>query len=87
MPRNKHKRKASAHSKSKSVKGPRQSWIRALNPKIFVLLGVFLVALGAYLLIFKSHSGAMPGFAMLSIIAGVVIGVFAGFSLPKKKTD
>lgn len=87
MPRNKHKRKASAHSKSHAVKSARPSGLKALNPKIFVLLGVFFVAVGVYLLVFKSHSGAMPGFAMLSIIAGVVTAIFAGFSLPKKKTD
>ncbi|WP_019620512.1 hypothetical protein [Amphritea japonica] len=87
MPRNKHKRKASVHSKSKTVKSAKLSGLSALNPKIFVLLGLLFVVLGGYLLVFKSHGGAMPGFAMLSILIGVVTAIFASFSIPKKKTD
>jgi hypothetical protein len=87
MPKNKHKRKASAHSKSNAVKSAKPSGLRALNPKIFVVLGLCLVALGLYILVFKSHGNAMSGFAMLSIFIGVVTAIIASFSGPKKKID
>ncbi|WP_428036028.1 hypothetical protein [Amphritea sp.] len=86
MPKNTHRRKASAHSKSRAVKSVRRSGMRTSSPKLWVLLGAFFVALGVYLLVFKSHGGAMSGFAMLSIITGVVTAIIASFSISKKKT-
>lgn len=87
MPRHTHKRKASAHSKSKAAKSVSPSGRRTSNPKIGVLLGVFFVALGAYLQVFESHGNAMSGIAILSIIIGVVTVLIARFSAPRKKTD
>ena len=87
MPRNKHKRKASAHSKPKKSKNSKPSGVITSHPKIFVLLGLFFVVLGVYILIFKSQNNAMLGFAMLSLIVGVLTAVFANFAIPKKKTN
>ncbi|SEQ07913.1 hypothetical protein SAMN03080615_00319 [Amphritea atlantica] len=86
MPKNTHKRKVSAHSKSKTVKKNKVSAGRAPSPKIFIGVGVILVALGLYLLLFKAHGNAMTGFAMLAIIIGVVAAIIAIFSAPDKKT-
>lgn len=85
MPKNTHKRKVSAHSKSKTLKNGKSSAGRTSNPKIYVGVGFFLVALGLYMLLFKAHGNAMTGFAMLAIIIGVVTAIIASFSAPKKK--
>ena len=87
MPRHIHKRKASAHSKSKAAKSASPSVLKTSNPKVGILLGVFFVALGVYILVFESHGNGMSGFAMLSIIVGVVTIIIARFSVPKKKTE
>jgi len=87
MPTNKHKRKASAHSKSKTVKSAQQLGLMASHPKAFVLVGLLFVALGIYLLTFESQDNAMFGFAMLSLITGVVTTIYANFSVSKKKAD
>ncbi|MEH6652231.1 MAG: hypothetical protein V7707_19585 [Motiliproteus sp.] len=87
MPRNKHKRKASAHPKPKTVKSAKPSGVITSHPQVFILLGLFFVALGVYILVFKSQGNAMFGFAMLSLIVGVVTVIFANFAVPKKKTD
>lgn len=87
MPTNKHKRKASAHSKSKKVKSAQPPGLIASHPKAFVLVGLFFVALGLYLLTFESQDNAMFGFAMLSLITGVVTTIYAKFSVSKKKAD
>ena len=85
MPKNTHKRKASAHSKSKTIKKNKPSAGRSSNPKVFVGVGGLLVALGLYLLLFKAHGNAMTGFAMLAIIIGVVTAIIAIFSASGKK--
>ncbi|MFB0981805.1 MAG: hypothetical protein QMC62_12935 [Alteromonadaceae bacterium] len=85
MPTNKHKRKASVHSKSNKVNLAKSSGLIVSHPKIFVLVGLFFVAIGIYLLTFKSQSNAMFGFAMLSLLAGVVTTFYAKFTLPKDK--
>ncbi len=87
MPTNKHKRKASAHAKSKAVKDFPSSGLITSHPKHFVLVGMLFVALGAYLLVFEAQNDAMFGFAMLSLIAGLVITIYANFAMPKKKAD
>ncbi len=87
MPTNKHKRKASAHSKSKTVKSTKPSGVITSHPKVFVFLGFFFVALGVYLLAFKSQYDVMFGFAMLSLFVGAVTVIYANFSLPNKKTE
>ena len=87
MPRHTHKRKASAHTKSKTAKNVRPSGLRTSNPKVGVFLGLFFVALGAYIQVFQSHGNAMSGIAILSIIVGVVTVIIARFSVPRKKTD
>ncbi|MEY8252007.1 MAG: hypothetical protein RPR91_06450 [Colwellia sp.] len=87
MPTNKHKRKASAHSKA--VKRVKSSGLITSHPKLFVLGGLFFVALGIYLLAFESENNAMFGFAMLSLITGVATTIYANFAVAvaNKKTD
>ncbi|AAZ27596.1 hypothetical protein [Colwellia psychrerythraea] len=87
MPTNKHKRKASAHSKTKAIKGFQSSGLISLHPKAFAIGGLFFVALGLYLLAFESQNNAMFGVAMLSLIAGGSTTIYANFALAKKKTD
>jgi len=87
MPTNKHKRKASAHSKSKKVKSSQTSGLIASHPKAFVLVGLFFVALSVYLLTFESQDNAMFGLAMLSLITGVATIIYANFSLSRKKSN
>jgi len=48
---------------------------------------LLFVALGIYLLTFESQDNAMFGFAMLSLITGVVTTIYANFSVSKKKAD
>ncbi|WP_019027699.1 hypothetical protein [Colwellia piezophila] len=85
MPTNKHKRKASAHPKSRA----RAKRILQLtsHPKIFALVGWSFVTVGIYLLAFESQSNAMFGLAMLALVVGVVTTIYANFAAPKKKTD
>jgi len=85
MPTNKHKRKATAHVKPKTVKVVRSSGIITTHPKLFLYAGVMLVALGIYLLAFEAQNNAMFGFAMLALIAGVVTAIYANFAGLKKK--
>tara|TARA_B110000467_G_C18102715_1_gene358073 strand:+ start:98 stop:361 length:264 start_codon:yes stop_codon:yes gene_type:complete len=87
MPTNKHKRKASPHSKPKSVKGTQSSGLITSHPKAFIGVGFFLIAFGMYLLTFESQNDAMFGVAMLSLIAGVVTAIYANFAVPRKKTN
>jgi inner membrane protein involved in colicin E2 resistance len=87
MPSNKHKRKASAHSKPKAVKRVRSSGLITSHPKVFALVGICLVVFGIYLLAFESQNNAMFGFAMLSLIAGVATTIYANFAVPKNKTN
>jgi len=83
MPTNKHKRKAAAHSKNKAVKSFHSSGLLTSYPKVFVLTGLLLIALGVYLLAFESQNNAMFGLAMLSLIVGVVTTIYANFAIPK----
>jgi hypothetical protein len=85
MPANKHKRKATAHSKSTTAKSVKSYGLIAAHPKRFKALGFFLVALGIYLLAFESQDNAMFGLAMISLIAGVATAIYANFAVPKKK--
>tara|TARA_R110001583_G_scaffold19882_2_gene77163 strand:- start:5932 stop:6207 length:276 start_codon:yes stop_codon:yes gene_type:complete len=85
MPTNKHKRKASAHSNPKAVKNVKSSGLLTLHPKFFAFVGLLFVALGLYLLAFESQNNAMFGFAMLSLITGVVATIYVNFAVPKKK--
>lgn len=82
MPTNKHKRKASAHSKTKIEKPP---GLIATHPKAFGLIGLFLVAVSAYLLVFESQDDAMFGLAMLSLVTGGVLAIFAKVTITNKK--
>ncbi len=84
MPKNTHKRKASGHAKSKSVKR-KASGGRTSNPQIYIASGLCLVAFGLYLLLFTAHGNGISGFAMLAIIIGVVTAIIARFSGPDKK--
>lgn len=81
MPTNKHKRKASAHSKVKAAKPP---GLIASHPKAFGLIGLFLVAVSIYLLVFESQDNAMFGLAMLSLVTGVVLAIFAKMTVTNK---
>jgi len=83
MPTNKHKRKASAHSKPKIAKSTKPGLVTS-HPKLFVLIGLFFVAVGMYLLTFESQDDAMFGLAMLSLIAGVVTAIYAKIAITKK---
>ena len=87
MPTTKHKRKASTHSRSKTVKSSQPPGLIASHPKAFVFVGLFFVALGLYLLAFESQYNTMFGLAMLSLITGVVTTIYANFSVSKKKAD
>jgi len=86
MPANKHKRKASAHVKSNKANRFQSSGLMARHPKIFVLVGLFLVTLGLYLLTFKSQDNAMFGLAMISLLTGIVTTFYAKFTLAKNKS-
>jgi dolichol kinase len=81
MPTNKHKRKASAHSKPKIAKPP---GLITSHPKAFGLVGLFLVAVSAYLLFFESQDNAMFGLAMLSLVTGIALTIFAKITVTKK---
>jgi len=83
MPTNKHKRKASAHSKPKTVNSAKPGLVTS-HPKVFVLIGLFFIAIGMYLLTFESQDDAMFGLAMLSLIAGVVTAIYAKIAITKK---
>jgi len=87
MPTNKHKRKASAHSKTKAIKSFQSTGLISSHPKGFAIGGLFFVALGLYLLAFESQNNAMFGVAMLSLIAGGATTIYANFAVAKKKTD
>ncbi len=85
MPSKKHKRKASIHTKAKAIKRVRSAGLITSHPKVFILAGIFCIALSGYLLAFKSHNNAMFGLAMLLLIAGVVTTIYANFAVPKKQ--
>ncbi len=84
MPTNKHKRKASAHSKSKATKPP---GLITSYPKAFVLVGLSLIAVSIYLLVFESQDNAMFGLAMLSLITGIVLAFSAKIAVSKNNTN
>lgn len=84
MPTNKHKRKASAHSKSKAAKPP---GLITSYPKVFVLVGLFFIAVSMYLLTFKSQENSMFGFAMLSLIGGVSLVIYAKIAVTNKNKN
>ena len=86
MPTNKHKRKASAHAKSNKANRFQSSGLMASHPKIFFLVGLFLVILGLYLLAFKSQDNAMFGLAMISLLKGIVATFYAKITLAKSKS-
>ena len=87
MPANKHKRKATSHVKTTSVKLTQSSGLISSHPKAFVMGGLFFVVLGLYLLAFESQNNAMFGVAMLSLIAGGATTIYANFTVPNKKVD
>ncbi|MEI6894930.1 MAG: hypothetical protein V5789_09955 [Colwellia sp.] len=81
MPTNKHKRKASAHTKPKAAK---PLGLISSHPKVFTLVGVFLVAVSLFLLIFESQDNAMFGLAMIALITGVMLVISAKIAITKK---
>jgi hypothetical protein len=85
MPTSKHKRKASARTKSKAVISTQSSGLITSHPKFFLLFGLFLITLSLYLLTFESQNNAMFGFAMLSLITGVVLAILAKITVTKKE--
>lgn len=85
MPTNKHKRKASAHTKAKALKNSQTSGLITSHPKVSISVGLFFVALGLYLLAFEAQNNAMFGLAMLSIVAGTATIIYANFTVAKKK--
>ena len=87
MPTNKHKRKASAHSKPTAGKNTKPTGLIILHPRTSISVSLFFIALGIYLLAFESQDNAMFGFAMLSLIAGVATTIYVKFTVPEKKTD
>lgn len=82
MPTNKHKRKASAHSKLKREKVP---GLVSSHPKTFGLIGLFLIMVSVYLLFFEYQNDAMFGLAMLSLIVGLTLTIFAKIRITKNK--
>ncbi|GAW97449.1 hypothetical protein MTCD1_03076 [Colwellia marinimaniae] len=87
MPTNKHKRKASTKVKFKAVKNVHSLGLISAHPKLFVLVGLLLVALAIYLFAFEAQDDAMFGFAMLALITGVAVTIYANFARPKKKQE
>ncbi len=87
MPTNKHKRKSSTHAKAKRSKIEKSPGLISENPKVFGTVGVLLVLLSSYLLVFKSHDNAMFGLAMLSLISGVAFTILAKISISKNNTN
>ncbi len=87
MPANKHKRKASSHAKSRTAKNTQPPGFIASHPKYSFWLGLFLVTVSMYLLAFESQNNAMFGLAMLALIAGVAVTVFAKISLTNKSKN
>ncbi len=85
MPANKHKRKATSHVKTTSLKSIQSSGLISSHPKAFVMGGLFFVVLGLYLLAFESQNNAMFGVAMLSLIAGGATTIYANFTVSRKK--
>lgn len=85
MPANKHKRKATSHVKTTSLKSTQSSGLISSHPKAFVMGGLFFVVLGLYLLAFESQNNAMFGVAMLSLIAGGATTIYANFTVSRKK--
>jgi len=85
MPTNKHKRKASAHTKSKALKKVQSPGLITSHPKISISVGLFFVALGVYLMAFEAQNNAMFGFAMLSLVTGTATTIYANFTVIKKK--
>jgi len=86
MPANKHKRKASAHAKSNKANRVQSTGLMASYPEMFFLLGLFLVTLSIYLLLFKYQDNAMFGLAMISLLTGGVTTFYAKFTLTKNKS-
>ena len=84
MPTNKHKRKASAHTKAKLTKPP---GLITLHPKPSALVGILLIVISMYLLAFKATDNAMFGLAMLSLIAGVGLTIAAKMAITKKSKN
>jgi hypothetical protein len=87
MPTSKNKRKASTHAKAKKSKIEKSPGLITKNPKFFGIVGVLLVLLSSYLLLFKSQDNAMFGLAMLSLISGVAFTVLAKISVSKSNTN
>jgi len=83
MPTNKHKRKASVHAKPKAVKNAQSSGLITSHRKMFISVGLFLVALGLYIMAFEAQSDAMFGLAMLSLVAGTATTIYAYFTIAK----
>jgi uncharacterized membrane protein len=81
MPKNKHKRKASAHATHKTKKTP---GLITSHPKRATLVGLFLVMVSVYLLIFESQDNAMFGLAMISLIIGMILGISVKMTATKK---
>lgn len=83
MPTNKHKRKASAHNKSKALKNAQAPGLISSHPKVFIYVGLFFVALGVYFMAFEAQSEAMFGIAMLLLVSGAATTIYANFAVPK----
>lgn len=84
MPTNKHKRKATAHAKTKTTQSV---GLIASHAKMFTYIGLFLMAISIYLFAFESQRNAMFGLAMLSLISGVALTFFAKISATTKSKN
>jgi uncharacterized membrane protein len=87
MPKNKNKRKASTHTKSKKIIHTQSSHGILQHPKLSVSLAIFFIGLAVYLLAFESQDDAMFGFAMLSLIVGIATAIYTNLAVAKKKAD
>jgi len=87
MTRNKRKRKRSKSSNPNQVNKTPSPGLMALYPKVFFLLGLFLIVLAVLLLAFYSQDNALFGLAMLTFVTGVAISFYAKFPIGKNKTN
>ena len=50
---------------------------------MFIYIGLFFVAVGIYFMAFESQSNAMFGLAMLLLVSGTAIAIYANFTVSK----
>ncbi len=89
MPTKKHKRKqGNPAKKNHKVEGKHKSLgLIGSHPSAFKILGTALIVLGLFFLLVGMQSDAQFGLAMLALISGTAIVIFANLSVPDKKVE